>query len=225
MPGERACIRSGRDLTNAILCSGLERSDKKSDVMIAHLRGKLISKHPNQTIVEAAGVGYEVNITIPTFSALPALGADVALFIHTHVREDALALFGFLRSEEKQLFEKLMSVSGIGPRLAITILSGMPTEAMVAAITGNNVAALTRIPGVGKKTAERMVLELRDKLDGFGAPTVAAAASPVEEDVISALVNLGYQRSLAEKAVARLGNTSSEPFDGLFRKALAALSK
>jgi Holliday junction DNA helicase RuvA len=193
--------------------------------MIAHLRGKLISKHPNQAIVEAAGVGYEVNITIPTFSALPALGADVALFIHTHVREDALALFGFLRGEEKQLFEKLMSVSGIGPRLAITILSGMPTEAMVAAITGNNVAALTRIPGVGKKTAERMVLELRDKLDGFGAPAVAAAASPVEEDVISALVNLGYQRALAEKVVARLGNTSSEPFDGLFRKALAALAK
>ena len=192
--------------------------------MIAHLRGKLISKHPNQAIVEAAGVGYEVNITIPTFSALPGLGADVALFIHTHVREDALALFGFLRGEEKQLFEKLMSVSGIGPRLAITILSGMPTETMVAAIKGNNVAALTRIPGVGKKTAERMVLELRDKLEAFGAPAVAAA-SPVEEDVISALVNLGYQRPLAERALARLGNISSEPFDGLFRKALAALAK
>jgi Holliday junction DNA helicase RuvA len=192
--------------------------------MIAHLRGKLISKHPNQAIVEAAGVGYEVNITIPTFSALPGLGADVALFIHTHVREDALSLFGFLRGEEKQLFEKLMSVSGIGPKLAITILSGMPTEAMVAAIKGNNVAALTRIPGVGKKTAERMVLELRDKLEAFGAPAVAAA-SPVEEDVISALVNLGYQRPLAERALARLGNTSSEPFDGLFRKALAALAK
>ena len=192
--------------------------------MIAHLRGKLISKHPNQAIVEAGGVGYEVNITIPTFSALPGLGADVALFIHTHVREDALSLFGFLRGEEKQLFEKLMSVSGIGPKLAITILSGMPTEAMVAAIKGNNVAALTRIPGVGKKTAERMVLELRDKLEAFGAPAVAAA-SPVEEDVISALVNLGYQRPLAERALARLGNTSSEPFDGLFRKALAALAK
>jgi Holliday junction DNA helicase RuvA len=192
--------------------------------MIAHLRGKLISKHPNQAIVEAGGVGYEVNITIPTFSSLPALGADVALFIHTHVREDALSLFGFLRGEEKQLFEKLMSVSGIGPRLAITILSGMPTETMVAAIKGNNVAALTRIPGVGKKTAERMVLELRDKLEAFGAPAVAAA-SPVEEDVISALVNLGYQRPLAERALARLGNISSEPFDGLFRKALAALAK
>ncbi len=193
--------------------------------MIAHLRGKLISKHPNQAVVEAAGVGYEVNISIPTFSALPSLGAEVALFVHTHVREDALALFGFLRSEEKQLFEKLISVSGIGPKLAITILSGMPADAMVAAIKGNNIAALTRIPGIGKKTAERMVLELRDKLEAFGAAAAAPVVSPVEEDVISALVNLGYQRALAERALARLGNTSSEPFDGLFRKAMAALAK
>src|SRR5215831_6480303 len=117
--------------------------------MIAHLRGKLISKHPNQAVVEAGGVGYEVNISIPTFSAMPALGAEVALHIHTHVREDALSLFGFLGREEKQLFEKLISVSGIGPRLAITILSGMPADAMVAAIKGNNIAALTRIPGIG----------------------------------------------------------------------------
>jgi Holliday junction DNA helicase RuvA len=193
--------------------------------MIAHLRGKLISKHPNQAVVEAAGVGYEVHISIPTFSALPSLGAEVALFVHTHVREDALSLFGFLRAEEKQLFEKLISVSGIGPRLAVTILSGMPADAMIAAIKGNNVAALTRIPGIGKKTAERMVLELRDKLDVFGVPAAAAAILPVEEDVLSALVNLGYQRPLAEKALARLGNTSAENFDGLFRKALAALAK
>lgn len=192
--------------------------------MIAHLRGKLISKHPNQAIVETTGVGYEVNISIPTFSDLPALGAEVALFIHTHVREDALALFGFLRPEEKQLFEKLISVSGIGPKLAITILSGMAAEAMVAAIKGNNVGLLTRIPGIGKKTAERMVLELRDKLDSFGiAP--AAAASPLEEDVISALVNLGYNRALVEKAVGRLGSSPGESFDALFRKSLAALAK
>src|SRR5499433_449674 len=159
--------------------------------MIAHVRGRLIAKHPSQAVVEAAGVGYEVNISIPTFSALPALGAEVALHIHTHVREDALSLFGFLGREEKQLFEKLISVSGIGPRLAITILSGMPADAMVAAIRGNDVAALTRIPGIGKKTAERMVLELRDKLEAFGVPAeTAAAMSPVEEDVISALVNL-----------------------------------
>jgi Holliday junction DNA helicase RuvA len=193
--------------------------------MIAHLRGKLIAKHPNQAVVEAAGVGYEVNISIPTFSALPSPGAEVALHVHTHVREDALSLFGFLRSEEKQLFEKLISVSGIGPRLAITILSGMPADAMVAAIKGNDIAALTRIPGIGKKTAERMVLELRDKLEAFGVAAVAHAGSPVEDDVISALVNLGYQRPLAERALARLGNTAGEPFDGLFRKALAALAK
>ncbi|HEU4416202.1 MAG TPA: Holliday junction branch migration protein RuvA [Candidatus Angelobacter sp.] len=194
--------------------------------MIAHLRGKLISKHPNQAIVEAAGVGYDVTISVPTFSDLPALNAEVAFFIHTHVREDALALFGFLRAQDKQLFERLLSVSGIGPKLAITILSGMPAESMVAAIKGNNVGALTRIPGIGKKTAERMVLELRDKLDAFGVPAEAApAASPVEEDVISALVNLGYQRPLAEKALARLGNVSGESFDGLFRKAMAALAK
>ena len=193
--------------------------------MIAHLRGKLIAKHPNQVIVEAGGVGYDVTISVPTFSELPALNAEVSFFIHTHVREDALALFGFLRAQEKQLFEKLLSVSGIGPKLAITILSGMSADAMVAAIKGNNVAALTRIPGIGKKTAERMVLELRDKLDAFGVPPEAAAMSPVEEDVISALVNLGYQRPMAERALARLGNLSGESFDGLFRKAMAALAK
>jgi Holliday junction DNA helicase RuvA len=192
--------------------------------MIAHLRGKLLFKHPNQAVVETAGVGYEVNISIPTFSELPTPGAEVALFIHTHVREDALALFGFLRPEEKQLFEKLISVSGIGPKLAITILSGMQAEAMVAAIKGNNVALLTRIPGIGKKTAERMVLELRDKLEGFGVPA-AASASPVEEDVLSALVNLGYNRALAEKAVTQLGSKSGESFDALFRRALAGLAK
>ena len=193
--------------------------------MIAHLRGKLISKHPNQAIVEAGGVGYDVHISVPTFSDLPALGAETAFFIHTHVREDALALFGFLKLEEKQLFEKLIGVSGIGPKLAITILSGMPAETMVAAIRGNNVAALTRIPGIGKKTAERMVLELRDKLENFGVTPTAAAASPVEEDVISALVNLGYQRPLAEKALAKLGDMNGESFDSLFRKALASLAK
>jgi Holliday junction DNA helicase RuvA len=192
--------------------------------MIAHLRGTLIAKHPNQAIVEAAGVGYDVNISVSTFSELPAVGAEVAMFIHTHVREDALTLFGFLRAQEKQLFEKLISVSGIGPRLAITILSGMQADAAVAAIKGNNVAALTRVPGIGKKTAERMVLELRDKLEAFGV-AAAAASSPVEDDVLSALVNLGYNRSLAEKALARLGTTSADGFDALFRKVLAALAK
>jgi Holliday junction DNA helicase RuvA len=194
--------------------------------MIAHLRGRLIAKHPNQAIVEAGGVGYDVTISVPTFSELPAAPAEVSLHIHTHVREDAIALFGFLRPEEKQLFERLISVSGIGPKLAITILSGMPTPDMVAAIRGNDVARLTRIPGIGKKTAERMVLELRDKLEHFGATPAAPPVSPIEEDVISALMNLGYQRGTAERALAAAARKDAQPgFDVLFRDALAGLSK
>ena len=193
--------------------------------MIAHLRGRLIAKHPNQAIVEAAGVGYDVNISVPTFSQLPALGTEVAFHVHTHVREDSIALFGFLRQGEKELFERLISVSGIGPKLAITILSGMPADEMVGAIRGNDVARLTRIPGIGKKTAERMVLELRDKLQDFGAAPAAAPASPIEEDVLSALLNLGYQRPAAERALAKVGNGNRQSFEALFREALAALSK
>ena len=194
--------------------------------MIAHLRGRLIAKHPNQAIVEAAGVGYDVNITVPTFSDLPALGSEVALHVHTHVREDTIALYGFLRADEKQLFEKLITVSGIGPKLAITILSGMATADMVGAIRSNDFARLTRIPGIGKKTAERMCVELRDKLEGFGAPQPAVSHSAVEEDVISALSNLGYQRAIAEKAVERAVQSSGrENFDAMFRAALGALSK
>src|ERR1051326_6221820 len=142
--------------------------------MIAHLRGRILSKRPNQAMVDVGGVGYEVAISVPTFSELPNAGGEVSLHIHTHVREDALALYGFLRPQEKQLFERLISVSGIGPKLAITVLSGMAAETMVAAILGGDVATLTKVPGIGKKTAERMVLELRDKLDGFGI----AAATP-----------------------------------------------
>jgi Holliday junction DNA helicase RuvA len=197
--------------------------------MIAHLRGKLLAKHPNQVIVETAGVGYEVNISVPTFSELPANGSEVALHIHTHVREDLISLYGFLRPAEKQLFEKLMTVSGIGAKLAITILSGMAADEMAGAIRGNDVARLTRIPGIGKKTAERMVLELRDKVPpgaGTSTPTVPAM-SAVEEDVLSALVNLGYQRAAAEKAMANVKNKSEKPgsFDAMFREALASLSK
>lgn len=194
--------------------------------MIAHLRGRLISKRPNQAIVDVGGVGYDVAITVPTFSGLPNDGGEVSLHIHTHVREDAIALFGFLRAQEKQLFEKLISVSGIGPKLAITILSGMAAEEMVGAIKGNDIARLTKIPGIGKKTAERMVLELRDKLEGFGveAPKVATVL-PVEEDVLSALVNLGYQRAAAEKALATVKRNGEPEFDVLFRGALGALSR
>ncbi len=194
--------------------------------MIAHLRGRLLSKHPNQAIVECAGVGYDVVITVPTFAELPEAGVDVALFIHTHVREDQIALFGFLRAEEKRLFEKLLIVSGIGPKLAVTILSGMKTSDMVGAIRSGDVARLTKIPGIGRKTAERMVLELKDKLEEFTAAPALPAASPLEDDVLSALVNLGYQRAAAERAltVAARG-TGSETFDKLFRESLAVLSK
>ena len=196
--------------------------------MIAHLRGKLLAKHPNQAIVETAGVGYDVTITVPTFSDLPGVGSEVALHIHTHVREDLLALYGFLRPSEKTLFEKLITVSGIGPKLAVTILSGMAADEMVSAIRGNDVARLTRIPGIGKKTAERMVLELRDKLPAQSAGEVAAvpAMSPVEEDVLSALMNLGYQRASAEKALAgAMKNGGTLTFEALFRGALGGLSK
>jgi len=193
--------------------------------MIAHLRGKLLAKHPNQAIVEAGGVGYDLTISVPTFSGLPNVGSDVALHVHTHVREDSIALYGFLRPAEKQLFEKLITVSGIGPKLAITILSGMSADEMVGAIRGNDVARLTRIPGIGKKTAERMVLELRDKLPaaGGGESAPIRASSAVEEDVLSALTNLGYQKPAAERAL--LGARKNGSFEAMFREALAALSK
>lgn len=195
--------------------------------MIAHLRGKLIAKNAGgQAIVEAGGVGYELAISVPTFADLPAIGADVALHVHTHVREDALALYGFFRSEEKQLFEKLLSVSGIGPKVALNILSGIKAETLVAAIRGNDVAQLTRVPGVGKKTAERMVLELRDKLDDFAAAPTIAAASPLESDVLSALINLGYPRAAAERAMAASAlQNGGKSFEAVFRAALAAMGK
>ncbi len=196
--------------------------------MIAHLRGRLLAKHPNQAVVETGGVGYDVTISVPTFSDLPSVGSEVALHIYTHVREDLIALYGFLRPAEKTLFEKLITVSGIGPKLAITILSGMAADEMVGAIRGNDVARLTRIPGIGKKTAERMVLELRDKLPAAGTGEVAAAPamSAMEEDVLSALVNLGYQRAAAEKAVTTVArNSKGVSFEEMFRGALGALSK
>ena len=193
--------------------------------MIAHLRGKLITRYPNQAIVDVGGVGYDVAISVPTFSELPPLGSEVSLEIHTHVREDRIALYGFLRAEEKQLFQKLITVSGIGPKLGITILSGMPADEMVNAIGGNDVARLTKIPGIGKKTAERMVLELRDKLpvSKAGQAQVAPPLSAVQEDVLSALVNLGYQRSAAEKALSAVEKNGS--FEAMFRGALSVLSK
>lgn len=194
--------------------------------MIAHLRGRLVSKHPNQAIVECGGVGYDVTITVPTYSDLPEAGAETALHIHTHVREDQIALFGFLRAEEKRLFEKLLIVSGIGPKLAVTILSGMPVADLVGSIRSGDVARLTKIPGIGRKTAERMILELKEKLEEFTAAPPPLRTSPVEEDVISALVNLGYQRANAERALAIAARgDQGAGFDKLFREALAVLSK
>jgi len=195
--------------------------------MIAHLRGKLISRRPNLVIVETGGVGYDVTISVPAFGELPSLGSEVALHIHTHVREDQLALYGFLRHEEKDLFEKLITVSGIGPKLAITILSGMPADDMVNSIRANDLARLTKIPGIGRKTAERMVLELRDKLDLLpgiargGAAPAKSMFNTVEEDVISALANFGVSRATAEAAVTKARSASEgNDFDGLFRRAL-----
>jgi Holliday junction DNA helicase RuvA len=194
--------------------------------MIAHLRGTLLVKHPNRIVIETSGVGYEINISVPTYSDLPAIGSEVAVHIYTHVREDILALYGFLQLTEKQLFEKLMTVSGIGAKLAITILSGMPAEEMTGAIRSNDIARLTKIPGIGRKTAERMVLELRDKLapPTAAAMTAAPSLSTVEEDVLSALTNLGYPRQAAEKAVAGLARGGeSASFEGIFRASLARL--
>ena len=195
--------------------------------MIAHLRGRLLEKNANRVVVEAGGVGYELAITVPTFSALPGTGGDVALHVYTHVREDALALFGFATRDEKRLFERLLAVSGIGPKLAITILSGMEAEALVSALRANDVARLTRIPGIGRKTAERMVLELRDKLASFAVGEAPTASGGVEQEVLSALVNLGYQPAAAERAlaaVARNGDAGAD-FEVLLRQALGQLSK
>jgi Holliday junction DNA helicase RuvA len=192
--------------------------------MIALLRGTLVEKHPNQAILDVGGVGYEVTIPISTFSALPETGKETFLRIHTHVREDMLALYGFLTQDEKNLFEKLIGVSGIGPGLAVKVLSGMAATDLLTAIRRNELDRLVRIPGVGKKTAERMVLELRDKLPApagdEGAPPVPKM-SQLDEDVLSALSNLGCARPAAEAAVrkARASGIPDE-FEPLFRKAL-----
>src|SRR5580700_432897 len=191
--------------------------------MIALLRGTLVEKRPNQAILDVGGVGYDVTVPISTFSKLPDVGSETLLRVHTHVREDTLALYGFLTADEKNLFEKLIGVSGIGPGLAVKVLSGMAAADLLTAIRRNELDKLVRIPGVGKKTAERMVLELRDKLpapagaEGVVQPTL----SRLDEDVLSALSNLGCSRPAAEAAVrkARAGGAPDD-FEPLFRKAL-----
>ena len=197
--------------------------------MIARLRGILLSKAPNQAVVECAGVGYDIAISVATFTALPAEGAETKLHIHTHVREDQIALFGFAEIPEKQLFEKLLTISGIGPKLAITVLSGIDSARLVTAIRGGDHATLTRIPGIGKKTAERVVLELKDKLDDLAIAPLEEAKGGVRlgqagEDVLSALMNLGYPRPIAQRAVEKaMEGGASEGFEQLFRAAMAAV--
>jgi Holliday junction DNA helicase RuvA len=195
--------------------------------MISHLRGTLLEKHPNQAIVDVHGVGYDVAIPVSAYSSLPEPGAEVRLHIHTHVREDALLLFGFLTKADKALFEKLISVSGIGPKLAMTALGGLTAPELASAIRTGAVGQLVQLPGVGRKTAERMVVELRDKLELVGIPAQATAPAAksqfnaIEEDVISALANFGVSRAAAGEAVTK-ARSSTEPtdFDALFRRAL-----
>ncbi len=200
--------------------------------MIAYLSGRLLSKQPNRIILDVAGVGYEINIPLSTFYELGDIGKQIELQIHTHVREDALALFGFKSAKEKLMFEHLTSISGIGPRLGITILSGMMVDELIPAIRQSNVARLTSIPGIGKKTAERLVVELRDKLARLEIPSTTASSPPgafsqQQDDLISALINLGYPKPLAEraiqKAISQSGNDQS--FEVLLRNSLQQLSR
>jgi Holliday junction DNA helicase RuvA len=196
--------------------------------MIAFLRGRVFEKHPNKVIVDVQGVGYEVFVPLSTYYELGDAGADAALRVHMHVREDALQLYGFLTELERQLFERLIAISGIGPKLAIAVLSGMDSRELVTTVQRGDVARLTGIPGVGKKTAERMVLELRDKMPQLVVPAAAAAAaaSPADRlrtDVLSALHNLGYHRPHAEKAVdAALAAPDAAAGGATFEQALKA---
>jgi Holliday junction DNA helicase RuvA len=199
--------------------------------MIALLNGKLVGKQPNRLIVDVHGVGYEVHVPLSTFYGLPEPGGDVSLRIHTHVREDTLALFGFASLLELQIFERLIAISGIGPRLALAVLSGIDSRDLVRAVQMGDVARLTAIPGIGKKTAERIILELNDRLpaalpvetqaDGSAAPD-----GNLRPDLLSALLNLGYHRPLAERAVDRaLKTTGPTTFEHRLKQALRELAK
>ncbi len=198
--------------------------------MIAYLRGQILSKSPNAVVLDCNGVGYELAISVTTYTELGDLGAEARLHVHTHVREDALLLFGFAEPTEKRLFEKLLTISGIGPKLAITVLSGISADRLVGAIRSGDHATLTKIPGIGKKTAERVVLELKDKLDDLAGFTAAGeivrpSLGATAEDVLSALVNLGYPRPIAQKAVESAAKDSavSSDFERLFRAAMSAV--
>jgi holliday junction DNA helicase RuvA len=193
--------------------------------MIGQLRGALVDKRPNQVIVDTGGVGYQVQIPLSTFAGLGALHAEVTLLIHTHLREDQIALYGFLTAREKQLFEMLISASGVGPSLALKILSGMGLDDLVPAIRKGDVVRLKQIPGVGQKTAERIILELRDKLAAVEVTQTGkpATRSQVESDVASALVNLGYDERSVEKTLEQAPVNAATTFDALLRAALQKL--
>ncbi|MGC2704085.1 MAG: Holliday junction branch migration protein RuvA, partial [Candidatus Acidiferrales bacterium] len=190
--------------------------------MIGSLRGKLIEKRPNLVLLEVGGVGYQVVIPLSTYTSLGALHSEATLLIHTHVREDQLALFGFLTAREKQCFELLISASGVGPSLALKILSGMGLDELVPAIRKGDLAQLVRIPGVGRKTAERIVLELRDKLAAVDVPEAGkpTTRSQLEADVASALVNLGYDERAVESAMAKSRGTVGNDFESLLKASL-----
>ena len=193
--------------------------------MIGSLRGNLIDKRPNQILLEVGGVGYQVQIPLSTFAGLGALHAETLLLIHTLVREDQFSLYGFLRAREKQCFELLLSASGVGPSLALKILSGMSLEQLVPAIRKGDLAQLVRIPGVGRKTAERIVVELRDKLAAVDVaePGKPATRSQLEADAASALVNLGYDARSVEKAIEKARASGGGDFESLLRAALQTL--
>jgi holliday junction DNA helicase RuvA len=194
-------------------------------LMIAHLRGRVLEKHPTRVIVETAGVGYELHVPLSSFSAIGEPGSDVALRVHTHVREDAIQLFGFATSLELSLFDRLIAVSGIGPRLALSLLSGIAPSELVQAVATSDVGRLVSIPGVGKKTAERIILELKDKLGGV-TPSGATAADATRADLVSALVNLGYHRPAAEKAVDHAIKVApAGGFEQALRSALRTLTR
>ena len=193
--------------------------------MIGSLRGKLIEKRPNQILVDINGVGYQVQIPLSTFASLGALHAETGLLIHTHVREDQITLYGFVTAREKQCFELLISASGVGPSLALKILSGMSIEELVPAIRKGDLAQLVKIPGVGRKTAERIVVELRDKLVVIDVPDAGKSStrSQLEEDVASALMNLGYDTKSVERAIEKSRAASGADFEKLLRSSLQIL--